>query len=1297
MGLAGKNMDEFSSLQGRVYELGGVSGTICALRKFKLSEICEQQIERITSQLGKLSLPKIYGRFAKESDISRHGPAESASSILSARLFQGYVQGFCETNQFVQSLSNRPRIAWVFANPSLDGDSDRAFELSREELSRIADLSDFDFGVLRETGTCPYADLFFIVRISHNGISRFHIVAYELSTHNIPNIEDELNLSEADDIRESLKRGKSAMSSKIRSRNFRIASETLGLEISPELKNHFHGMLTRDKGAKKLFQGGGYLYSLFDTMKNRVIPEKPFDKWQPDQGNIEFHVVAFTDRSRHFLHIKEKESKLLREMGEIYKAITLGRGRISEDRHKLREREVLATQTAIMRNIRGNTSPELRIALKDLYRQAKETFSGKNSLPGYLNYAFSEKIEAYCPTGTPPTAKQLDSWLTADLSEHIQQTNPKSMQDAHAEIVRHFWKVDGIDIYVLSGTPGIGKTTALRNILAGYDRGYLLLYVSPRIQVNTDMMAKFDPAEDGNRLAGKDEMICVTSNYSLIRASEHFHGRPALSCRSLKIPDDPKFLFLSAKDAESLENRSLDTGKSFGSKTGYRRVEKGAAREGFRSFTPGVFKTMTQAVHRLAEKHNCKRIVACVSTQSLRQLEDRKTTFSAHLQKIFGRGREFDMASVEKFANKIGEIVFFIDEVTGDRAGRQAVHDIMNFKKNMVSRFREVGRPCPLKFRIIIADASLINASSVESYLNKTQSQPDQILFNGNADRKGLSVENAKIMGLPAKIINANVYPASSLILKWRPVLGFSPARIGRSGDDPVGRAYRELENAILERLAGELLERWRKKPEEQIIVIIQNKEAVDTLKDRIIAYAGDKSDRPDIIRLHAHTPPNDKRDIVSPASEAEKSRKERAVPVSQKGDLADIIIMTSSGTRGISFPNASKIVCIVPTFSLENNFMEFLQGIYRGRGGGKGNRLHREIEIIIHQIFVSTADDSEISKAAQISNLFATQMMLRMSILTRIFGACELFGKSVSCIPISGNLVQGAARSIMDNVDDAIRSLEHAHRRDPGNTALRYIKENIRDIFINESVILHHSTNRPVTLISDEFRKRLRKRFVQDANKGLDIISKGKYIPRGCYTAGELLLQNLEKAGNGMKEKNRHLVETHMEAMHKKIRAVCAKLYHFTQDRNTPKTVRDNANTLLPILNVLCEESETDTESETKGSVLNRWLVVPLSAMHIDNFWKDQPEPQKFKTEMKEMLKDYFRLCLCRPNHILPLEEIYDDNIPPWLLVRGPEIAQCLDAQFRTRYLVSSRSLALLNIMLLGKYADKSICTDQR
>ncbi|RKZ90918.1 MAG: hypothetical protein DRR19_08735, partial [Candidatus Parabeggiatoa sp. nov. 1] len=628
-------MDKFGSLQGRTYELGGLAGAMGALRPFRASKECKQQMARIISRLGEFKLSKIISQFGKEFDPEKHNSesVKSAPSILSARLFQGYVQGFCETQQFINSLpaTTPPQLVWVYANPTFVPKTNEAFEetnkafaLAQQELAFIADFSDFNFSTLNEKGKCPHADFLLIVRTYYNKAYQFHLICYELSTHNAPTIDTEINLSDPDGIFESLKRGKNTLTNLTKTRDFRIASETLGLEISPDLKNYFQGLLTHDKIAKKLFQGGGYVYSLYETIKDRIILNKPFDQWK--KAKIEFHVVAFTDRNRHFLHLKEDECELLQNMGVIYQEgmIKSGIEESTEQQNKLREQEILNTENAILLKIRMNSSLVLKEPLKYLRYRAEHTFECQQPCDDYLNYSFPiEKIEGYCPTATQPTFEQLQSWLPIELAKQLHAADLKSMQDAHAELIKSVWRDN--DILVLSGTPGIGKTTALRNILADYPGGYLLIYLSPRIQVNTDLMAKFDPTYDGNNLKGKEELICINTNSTLIKAADSHHGKAALSCCSQKIPDDPKFLFLSQEEAESLEIKEPKN------QSNYRRTEISAATEVLWRTHHGVFKTIMRAIHKLNDRHGYKRIIACVSTQSNRQLNRETTTVGAHL------------------------------------------------------------------------------------------------------------------------------------------------------------------------------------------------------------------------------------------------------------------------------------------------------------------------------------------------------------------------------------------------------------------------------------------------------------------------------------------------------------------------------------------------------------------------------------------------------------------------------------------------------------------------------------------
>jgi hypothetical protein len=133
--------------------------------------------------------------------------------------------------------------------------------------------------------------------------------------------------------------------------------------------------------------------------------------------------------------VKEEESELLQNMGDIYQQrIKNGRYDSPEQQSKLREAQIVNTEKAILRQIGANVLSVLREPLRDLYKRAQKTFECQQPLSGNIDYSFSEKIEGYCPTATPPSFEQLQSWLPIELAKQLQAA--ESMQDAHAELVK---------------------------------------------------------------------------------------------------------------------------------------------------------------------------------------------------------------------------------------------------------------------------------------------------------------------------------------------------------------------------------------------------------------------------------------------------------------------------------------------------------------------------------------------------------------------------------------------------------------------------------------------------------------------------------------------------------------------------------------------------------------------------------------------------------------------------------------------------------------------------------------------
>lgn len=146
-----------------------------------------------------------------------------------------------------------------------------------------------------------------------------------------------------------------------------------------------------------------------------------------------------------------------------------------------------------------------------------------------------------------PEAPAPCAWLRDDpwqhIAAHLPPGDPVTLRDVHGACVRAAVAEaprGRVSAVLLSGCPGIGKTTALRRLLTAADHGgFLLLYLSPRTTVNGDVFAKY--AAD-SRTDGRPEILCLTTDSRLIGGYREKTRQKTASCvryagvPSLEIP-----------------------------------------------------------------------------------------------------------------------------------------------------------------------------------------------------------------------------------------------------------------------------------------------------------------------------------------------------------------------------------------------------------------------------------------------------------------------------------------------------------------------------------------------------------------------------------------------------------------------------------------------------------------------------------------------------------------------------------------------------------------------------------------
>jgi hypothetical protein len=117
---------------------------------------------------------------------------------------------------------------------------------------------------------------------------------------------------------------------------------------------------------------------------------------------------------------------------------------------------------------------------------------------------------------------------------------------------------------------------------------------------------------------------------------------------------------------------------------------------------------------------------------------------------------------------------------------------------------------------------------------------------------------------------------------------------------------------------------------------------------------------------------------------------------VKNRKDHVAVIFMTASASRGLSFPKTRSILVDVPQFAIEQNLMEIIQVVYRGRGtyeeeGREKTLDNQEKEVIFYagDALTYQAEDKwkSISLQESLLNIINILVILKASLMTRIVG----------------------------------------------------------------------------------------------------------------------------------------------------------------------------------------------------------------------------------------------------------------------------------------------------------------------
>ena len=399
------------------------------------------------------------------------------------------------------------------------------------------------------------------------------------------------------------------------------------IDFSEGLNRYFTAFKYKDKeSTPKLIQAGSYAHSFYGFLYNTT-------GMIPGDAEVLLNVVGYGDRNISAISLRKDKLKLLATCAQIYK---------NEPTNK----EISNSRSEVLDVIQFNGA-----------RSFKE---GRKFIDSLLGIG-KNVTEPVCHTEKIDDFENSIDIISDKLAEDLQISRGLHLRDAHAELIVKALQSDETYIF-LTGNPGIGKTTAIAKFLQQHiDDGFLFFYVSPRKQVNLDIIEKFKDKNTG--LLCDERLFCINTNSDIIASNG---GRLTVKYASNSHSEN-----FTEKTVDFLQDNPENKAKEYQQRQIERKNETVIQPASVK--TMGVLNSICNGIYSLINCKTYNNIVATVSIQSLRMKENGQNTLD-YLEQIFQdtynkREKLVIPAKMQEISSRIKHIFIMIDEITGDDSG----------------------------------------------------------------------------------------------------------------------------------------------------------------------------------------------------------------------------------------------------------------------------------------------------------------------------------------------------------------------------------------------------------------------------------------------------------------------------------------------------------------------------------------------------------------------------------------------------------------------------------------------------
>ncbi|KYC44091.1 hypothetical protein WA1_02830 [Scytonema hofmannii PCC 7110] len=1012
-----------------------------------------------------------------------------------------------------------------------------------------------------------------------------------------------------------------------------------------------------DKDFVKLVQAASYSASFvkFLESENKI----------PKDATVQVTAIGYTTRGISTLNVIREDFHILDLCANAYKSM---KGRQKSDReNSINTYE--QTLFKMLNLIKRNAVYCFSRSLEQVGISVKEKLI-ENSQPEPLSHEqkVNQFVDSLCDTNCQEDKTVCFSeiltnfnnpsdFLASSISSKYYLTEEISLIDAHAKIIQEYLSGNYRNLF-LTGNPGIGKTTAVVNFLREHaDEGFLFFYISPRLSVNEDTINKFKDKKTGHLFA--DDLFCISTSRALIAANNNQPTVRYYSNSNNQTFESLGVTFCGAEYDEKLNtNRKNLINRQSRSLLGYNN----------KSGT-GVIRSLCEAGHILIKQQKNK-IVITSSTQSLRKLNsggDSLDNFERLFRSVTNNG-EIIPELMGELSSRLKHIIVMIDEVTGDNAGVEWFHSM---KKWLGKKLELFDHSYGFNTKLIVADASLTGIDVVKPHLGTKEAEPDKIYcFFVDKEQEPLEVsylsfDNYSVAqsNVDSAIINVNSFPAKQIDITYK--VFFEVNKINDDGSVKIklGQSVRD------EALINEIIHYVNQPELGQLIVYIQDKQRlrqlISLVKKKLSWFKKNET------YLEIHSQVTDMETLLKCKNQVR------------------VVFMTSSAARGISFPHAKHIIVELPRFQIENNLMEIIQVIYRGRGefgeGQNNDRACKKITVyIIEQVFTNTPNNQQ-SNSTRAANLIGSLLVLRAAVMTRILGAGNLGGRNIAMIPVGGKAIYSSGETFSTRIKSLMQLLRSHQRLHPDDLNVKLVFENLSTLFKSSEFLIQPPRVSNSSVVQQQARKKisllslleLGVDFLFDQCSCMAELLEIELNPQ-VYMDGSLLIIPM----NNYTVTSRYSIDPYSQI----------RSYITTNFRNALKNISQgdySGNIKNEILftidfieHLLQNEGNTQQISDS-SNFSDQYLAIPIHFLLKDkilqsSFIGDENSPMSY--DFRILLERYIK-ALYPANDFLPIGNGYPDF--PWVIFKSYDLAQIRRSLFKANYFLNSRSLNLLNLIL--------------